>query len=576
MQNRFCFLIVTALLTGSPAIADDGLPPSIPQSVTVQPTSHTAIDISWNAASDSDGIADYRVYRNGQFTGSTGTTQYQDTNVSPNSSYHYWVTAVDSTGKESSTSKWIYTRTPATNNQTAVTASTQPAAPVDVSATLLSDGEVSLSWNPGEDANRIEGYNIYRNQQYVQTVTDNRYTDYGSALDTSLEYSIVSFTADKQFSAHSSPVGIDTSSVAPPPVEQFSVGTPDTVTGLYSTVHSGSSLTLYWDVQSAAEGYNVYRDDAYIATVNNESFTDQGLSSGQGYEYSVVAFTAEKQFSVHSNKYAVTTSGNDTTARSVQFDDGNGRSATTQAAIGDDYQLAFSDEFNAGGLDLAKWNTAYLWGPDLTTNNESQYYVDIASNPDFGYQPFSGNGNHLSMKADHTPDWLRSSANGKPYLSGLITSYDSFQFTYGYAEARLRAPSGNGFFSAFWLLNAKYVGLEPEIDITELLGETPYVVHHTYHHRDAAYNLVSTDTFNTYVDDFSRDFHTYAVRWSPGEIVWYVDGVETRRYTEGANPDQPMYVLFNLAIDGDWPQSPDENTVFPSALEIDYVRVYRK
>ena len=109
------------------------------------------------------------------------------------------------------------------------------------------------------------------------------------------------------------------------------------------------------------------------------------------------------------------------------------------------------------------------------------------------------------------------------------------------------------------------------------------------HHKlaiDALRHLQSSDavawrnlflrSFDTYLDDFSKEFHTYAVRWSPGEIVWYVDGVERQRVTEGAIAAQPMYVLFNLAIDGDWPKSPDASTVFPSALEIDYVRVYQK
>lgn len=575
MQNRFCFPFVATFVLMSPVMADDGLPPGIPQAVIAQASSATEIDISWSASSDPDGVAKYNIYRNGQFTNATADIEFRDSNVSPNSNYHYWVTAVDTTGRESSTSKWIYTQTPATQKYSTITPQSRPGAPINVTATLQSDGGVSLTWSPGDNSQQVSGYNVYRNQQYINTTNESHYTDYGSALNDGVEYSIVSFTAGEQYSIHSASASIANGTVAPPPLESITADKPSIATGLHSSVHSDSSVSLFWNQVDTAEGYNVYRDNAYIATVYNESFTDQGLAANQNYHYSVVTFTADKQFSEHSANHGVTTNPGES-ARIQTFDDSSARSATALAAIDGEYYLAFSDEFNSNGLDLAKWNTAYLWGPDVTTNNEEQYYVDIARNPDFGYQPFSANGNYLSIKADRTPDWLKNSANGKPYLSGLITSYDSFQFTYGYAEARLRAPSGNGFFSAFWLLNTHYVDLEPEIDITELLGESPYVVHHTYHHRDENYNLVSTDTFDTYVDDFSRDFHTYAVRWSPGEIVWYVDGVETRRFTEGAIAAQPMYVLFNLAIDGNWPQSPDDNTVFPSALEIDYVRVYRK
>jgi beta-glucanase (GH16 family) len=37
-----------------------------------------------------------------------------------------------------------------------------------------------------------------------------------------------------------------------------------------------------------------------------------------------------------------------------------------------------------------------------------------------------------------------------------------------------------------------------------------------------------------------------------------------------------MYVLLNLAVGGDWPGMPNATTVFPSTMEVDYVRVYKK
>jgi hypothetical protein len=32
----------------------------------------------------------------------------------------------------------------------------------------------------------------------------------------------------------------------------------------------------------------------------------------------------------------------------------------------------------------------------------------------------------------------------------------------------------------------------------------------------------------------------------------------------------------NLAIGGNWPENPDETTVFPDTVFVDYVRVYQK
>ena len=57
----------------------------------------------------------------------------------------------------------------------------------------------------------------------------------------------------------------------------------------------------------------------------------------------------------------------------------------------------------------------------------------------------------------------------------------------------------------------------------------------------------------------------------------FVDGVEAWRLTDsGQIPTEPMYLLANLAVGGDWPGAPDDSTPFPSTLQIDYVRVWQR
>jgi len=65
---------------------------------------------------------------------------------------------------------------------------------------------------------------------------------------------------------------------------------------------------------------------------------------------------------------------------------------------------------------------------------------------------------------------------------------------------------------------------------------------------------------------------------------WYVNGVlyqtlgEGDWYSDGeafpAPFDKQFHLLFNLAVGGNWPGSPDASTDFPQAMVIDYVRVY--
>ncbi len=589
-----CVLLL-AVVTQSPISLADTNPPSIPNNPIAAPLSDGSVEVSWDASSDDQSIAGYNVYRDGSFLVTVQGNYLLDEGLEPNTSYYYWIVAFDAARNFSSGSRWVFTKTmTAADWQSVQSLDTvqPPAAPLDVSASLVNNNTVAVGWRRSLGPGNITGYNVYRDDQYYATVKNEWFEDKDAAVGQWHSYEVVAFTDDRHFSPHSSnaavfvpavntpqsseDVGVttrnDTASNSPSdnsassPANDSEPGIPQSL-----TVEDNRSdrVLLSWEAAGGSvEGYNVYRDNTYKATVNTTEWTDSEVSGGSTYIYQVVAYDSQQRFSDKSAELWVTTPGVET-ARTVEAKSG----ATPDLS---DYYLAFSDEFNGQGLDPYKWNTAYLWGPDLSTNNEQQYYVDINNHPDFGYQPFSGNGEYLSIKADRTPDHLRDSANWKPYISGVITSYDAFQFTYGYAEARVRPPTGPGMFSAFWLLNAYYVDLEPEIDIMESLGENSDVVYHTYHYRDGWGNLVSSASYETWGDDFSSDFHVYAVKWSPGEIIWYVDGEERQRLSHENIAAQPMYLLFNLAIDGDWPVSPDWTTVFPSTFDIDYVRVYQR
>jgi beta-glucanase (GH16 family) len=286
---------------------------------------------------------------------------------------------------------------------------------------------------------------------------------------------------------------------------------------------------------------------------------------------------------------------------------------STQAAnqpILNNYELVFADEFNGSELDASKWNTGMLWGPYLQINHEKQLYVDtLGINQGFEYSPFELTGNSLKITAVPTtaalapptrpaetdPIWdnfaeyrFNGPSDAGPgyspddidYLSGIINSYDSFKMTHGYVEARVKLPVGKGLWPAFWLLNTHYVGDAPEIDVMEFLGDNPSTVYHTYHYFDINNNWskISTPSFTSTAQDWTHSFHTFGLAWSPNELVWYIDGVETRRIT---NSDykisaQAMYLILNLAVGGQWPGDPDATTPFPATFEIDYIRAYKK
>ena len=282
----------------------------------------------------------------------------------------------------------------------------------------------------------------------------------------------------------------------------------------------------------------------------------------------------------------------------------------------DDYRLVFSDEFNENLLDNGKWNTGFLWGPYLPINNEQQLYVDVLginansmnSNGGGTPNPFELTGNSLKINAipvpqaadadlipsrpdatsllwndypeyRYNPEYDSSRVN---FLSGVITSYDSFRFTYGYAEARVKFPDIEGVWPAFWLLNSFYVEDLPEIDIAEYLGGGSDTLYQTYHYFEPENNWakISTPTFDIDIDDLTNRWVTVGVHWGIDELTWYINGQKT--YSVNGDdyqiPKQAMYVIANLAVGGNWPDllgySPNAQR-FPASYEIDYIRVYQ-
>ena len=235
------------------------------------------------------------------------------------------------------------------------------------------------------------------------------------------------------------------------------------------------------------------------------------------------------------------------------------------------WNLIFEDEFNGTSLDTNKWHTGFWWSDadiycTIEPNNELQLYtpwnviiedgmLKLRAQKENLVWPFNGELFHY--------------ASGMVMTGGRKNKIDpGFTFTYGYAEARIKVPSGQGLWPAFWMLPADY-NSKPEIDIMEILGHTPNIYRMHYHHSGGSVGG------NWDGPDFSQDWHVIAVNWDSDEIVWYVDGVEHFRFEDAsAISSEPMYLLLNLAVGGDWPGAPDASTPFPSYFEIDYIRVW--
>ncbi len=69
-------------------------------------------------------------------------------------------------------------------------------------------------------------------------------------------------------------------------------------------------------------------------------------------------------------------------------------------------------------------------------------------------------------------------------------------------------------------------------------------------------------------------FNVSGLKWTKTSLEWYFNGKKVASVSTPSDMHQPMYILINLAIGGNWAGPPDNHTRFPARFEIDYLRVY--
>jgi hypothetical protein len=436
---------------------------------------------------------------------------------------------------------------------------------------IYSANAIELLWRVPANATL---YEVYRDGVLQGTATG------GSFLQTELRdgidyaYEVVALDADgNQLVAAQLTVNTADRPLPSAPQALFSLG-------LASNIYSSRSAEIVWKAPNRAARYEVFRDGELYRSLEGgdyKSLYETGLVEGQNYIYDVVAFDDCDEIIIE---------------QSHTLNTGDG---VTPAADLSERLVIKSTVFSNSTAEIS-WNSVrgasrydiYDNGFFLfNTDGRSLFIDDLVPGIDrkFLVTAFDTDGNEV----DQTSRVLNTADNSfalnrQPFLSGIITSYNSFKFKYGRVEARARMPAGKGLWSAVWLLNAYYKQdqpEDPEIDIMEAIGDRTTTGNHAYHDvrdndGDGFFTDYSSTEFRSEISDFSLDFHTYRVDWEEGRIVWYVDDIETGRVEGDHVSDEQMYILANLAVGGTFPGPADETTPFPARFEIDYIRVYQR
>ncbi|WP_419998896.1 glycoside hydrolase family 48 protein [Streptomyces boninensis] len=91
----------------------DTQPPTVPTGLQVTGTTANTASLSWTAATDDTGVAGYDIYRAGALAGSSTTTSFTDSGLSPSTDYVYAVSARDAAGNASALSAEVTATTKA-------------------------------------------------------------------------------------------------------------------------------------------------------------------------------------------------------------------------------------------------------------------------------------------------------------------------------------------------------------------------------------------------------------------------------------------------------------------------------
>ncbi len=273
----------------------------------------------------------------------------------------------------------------------------------------------------------------------------------------------------------------------------------------------------------------------------------------------------------------------------IRFDTSDGSDPGT-GDDGSDIDMTepvWSDEFSTINSD----NWTFETGGGGWGNNEFQYYTD-GDNASIEYDEDIDSDvlviearkeNPVGYNCSFTPN---GGSGACAYTSTRLISAGKQEFKYGRMEARIKLPQTQGIWPAFWMLGSNIFKGVPwptsgEIDIMEHVGSEPQLTHGALHGPGYFGNTPFSGTHDLQ-EQADANYHVYAVEWDANSISWFVDDVNfykvTKAQTEAYGSwvfDQPFFFLFNVAVGGNWPGSPDATSTFPQRMYVDYVRVYQ-
>jgi beta-glucanase (GH16 family) len=197
----------------------------------------------------------------------------------------------------------------------------------------------------------------------------------------------------------------------------------------------------------------------------------------------------------------------------------------------------FSASFYGTRLNTKVWETCYPWdsqsGCSNFGNKEYQWFMPGQDRVSKGI---------LSLSAWRVATKGKNAA-GKPEeygcRSGMITTYKSFHFTYGFVQIVAKVPHSTGLWPALWFAAAD-LKFPPEFDMIEDWAGTKTETATFFHPVGAAQDR------GLIPESLTKTWQTYSLSWTKSRLTFYVGKKVILTVTKRV-PHQAMYFLADVA-----------------------------
>jgi glucose/arabinose dehydrogenase/chitodextrinase len=295
---------------GALCLPTQSCPPTIPTNVQASGITSTQATLTWSASIDNVAVTGYRIYSGATQIGTSSTTSYQVTGLTAATAYSFSVSAYDpanlDSGRSSALSIVTLPNSPGGGTTTPPPPppdTTAPSVPAGLSASVISQSQINLTWSAATDNVAVTGYRVYRSGAQIGTSTTTSYSVTGLTPGTGYSFTVAAHDAAGNVSTQSGVASATTQTAA-------DTAAPTVPGGLNAVAVSQTQINLAWNASTdnvGIAGYKVYRNGSQVATTAGTGFSSTGLTAGTSYSFTVAAYDAAGNTSGTSASASATT-----------------------------------------------------------------------------------------------------------------------------------------------------------------------------------------------------------------------------------------------------------------------------